>query len=166
MAGYHAKYATKSADDSGPADTPHWHRIRATVRDLGWRATLANLQAGSRDPYARLRKWVHMLGFRGHFGTRSRRYAITLTALRRARQRARILKTEARASHRPLDLAALEADLLADADDETTLVIGRWSYIGSGWDSDAERALALAAAARAREYAQWKAEQRRPPVSV
>jgi hypothetical protein len=58
---------------------------------------------------------------------------------------------DARANARPLDLTALEADLLADTDDESTLVIGRWSYIGSGWDTDAERALALAAAARARE---------------
>jgi len=61
----------------------------------------------------------------------------------------------------PLDLAALEADLLAEDDTETTLVIGHWHYVGSGWNTDAERVLAIAAAARAREYDQWRAAQRR-----
>ena len=66
---------------------------------------------------------------------------------------------EARDSGRPLDLAALEADLLADDEDDTTLVIGHWSYAGSGWGTDAERVLALAAAARAREHAREAAKQ-------
>jgi hypothetical protein len=39
----------------------------------------------------------------------------------------------ARADGRPLDLAALEADLLADDDTETTLVVGHWQYVSSGW---------------------------------
>ncbi|HET7532226.1 MAG TPA: replication initiator [Nocardioidaceae bacterium] len=57
------------------------------------------------------RHWVHMLGFRGHFATKSRRYSITLGALRRARRRAQALIAEHNADGRPLDLAALEADL-------------------------------------------------------
>jgi len=101
-----------------------------------------------------------MLGFRGHFATKSRRYSITLGQLRRARQRAQARIAAHRASGRPLDLAALEADLLADDDAETTVVIGRWQYLGSGWANDGERALATAAAARAREYDQWKAQLR------
>src|SRR5512133_1884599 len=32
-----------------------------------------------------LRAWAHMLGFRGHWSTKSRRYSTTMTALRRAR---------------------------------------------------------------------------------
>ena len=44
--------------------------------ELGARPNLAGL---------RLRKWAHMLGFGGHFSTKSRRYSTTLTALRRAR---------------------------------------------------------------------------------
>jgi hypothetical protein len=71
-----------------------------------------------------------------------------------------MLIEEPRERGRPLDLAALEADLLADADDDTTLIIGRWSYAGAGWDNDAEQALALSAAARAREYAQQAAAQK------
>jgi hypothetical protein len=60
----------------------------------------------------------------------------------------------------PLDLAALEADLLADEDDETTLVVGQWHFVGAGWANEAQTVLARAAAARAREYDQWRAEQR------
>jgi hypothetical protein len=102
-----------------------------------------------------------MLGFRGHFATKSRRYSITLGALRRARRRAQALIAEHKADGRPLDLAALEAELLADYEDETTLVIGHWSYAGTGWATEGERVLAVAAAARAREYDKWKAEQRK-----
>ena len=102
-----------------------------------------------------------MLGFRGHFASKSRRYSVTLGALRRARRRAQALIAQSRAEGRPLDLAALEADLLAEDDTETTLVIGHWHYVGSGWNTEAERVLAIAAAARAREYAQWRAAQTR-----
>jgi hypothetical protein len=102
-----------------------------------------------------------MLGFRGHFATKSRRYSVTLGALRRARRRAQALIAEHKADGRPLDLAVLEADLLADDEDETTLVIGHWSYAGTGWATEGERVLAIAAAARAREHDQWKAEQRK-----
>ena len=46
---------------------------------------------GSRDEYAglHLRRWAHMLGFRGHFLTKSRRYSSTFTAIRAERHRAR-----------------------------------------------------------------------------
>ncbi len=159
VAGYLAKYATKSATDTGNSDSPHHRRIRATARQLAVRAT-RRPATRSDGPYVRLGKWVHMLGFRGHFATKSRRYSITLGALRRARRRAQALIAEHRATGRPLDLAALEADLLADEQDETTLVIGTWHYAGTGWNTEAERVLATAAAARAREYDQWRAQQR------
>ncbi|MGN6577980.1 MAG: replication initiator [Nocardioides sp.] len=163
VAGYLAKYATKSATDTGATDNAHHQRLRATARHLAARAR-ADQNSGDGNgegPYGLLGKWVHMLGFRGHFATKSRRYSITLGALRRARRRAQALIAEHKATGRPLDLAALEADLLADDEDETTLVIGHWSYVGSGWATEAETLLATAAAARAREYDQWKAEQRK-----
>lgn len=47
-----------------------------TAWTLGARPELADL---------RLRAWAHMLGFRGHFSTKSRRYSTTLGALRDAR---------------------------------------------------------------------------------
>jgi hypothetical protein len=122
VAGYLAKYATKSADETGTLDNPHHQRLRATARRLAARAH--DTEDG---PYALLGKWVHMLGFRGHFASKSRRYSITLGALRRARRRAQALIAESRDTGRPLDLAALEADLLGDDDQDTTLVIGHWS---------------------------------------
>jgi hypothetical protein len=161
VAGYLAKYATKSAADLGARDYPHHRRIRATTRSLAERAhAAAHRPDAGENPYELLSKWVHMLGFRGHFASKSRRYSVTLGALRRARRRAQALIFDARATGRPLDLAALEADLLADEDTETTLVVGHWQYVSSGWPTDGQRVLAIAAAARAREYAREKAEQR------
>lgn len=101
-----------------------------------------------------------MYGFRGHFSSKSRRYSITLGRLRRARQRYAQMVAH---GERPdtLDIRDLEARLLADDKDETTLVVGSWTYQGTGWTRPGDETLALAAAARAREYAQWRAEQNR-----
>jgi hypothetical protein len=156
VAGYLAKYATKSVTDTGATDNAHHRRLRATARDLALRA-----EAAHQASYELLGKWSHMLGFRGHFASKSRRYSVTLGALRRARRRAQALIAQSRTEGRPLDLAAMEADLLAEEDSETTLIIGNWHYVGSGWNTEAERVLAIAAAARAREYAQWRAAHSR-----
>ena len=116
VAGYLAKYATKSAADTCRTDNLHHRRIRATTRALAGRALIAaaarsSLHGGPEaNPYRLLGRWVHMLGFRGHFASKSRRYSVTLGALRRARRRAQILIAQSRDSGRPLDLAALEAD--------------------------------------------------------
>jgi hypothetical protein len=161
VAGYLAKYATKAADDdtTTTADNAHHRRLRAAVRGLAGRAE-THAHATGDAAYAKLDNWTHMLGFRGHFGTKSRRYSVTLTALRRARRRAQTLINQARSQGKPLNLAALEADLLAEDDHDTTLVIGTWTYAGTGWPTDAQTLLATAAAARAREHDQWKAAQR------
>ena len=174
VAGYLAKYATKTAGDP-TSDNEHTARIRALCRHYGetarqrqadgrpiLAATSKDSTAG-RDVYLNLSRWVHMLGFRGHFATKSRRYSITLGRLRRARRRFAHLLAESARTGTPLDVADLEARLLAEDDDETTLVIGSWTYAGTGWTNPAETALALAAAARAREYAQWRAAQRKNP---
>jgi len=161
VAGYLAKYATKSVTDTSATDNAHHRRLRATAHALALRA-----QAAQEDSYELLGKWTHMLGFRGHFASKSRRYSITLGALRRARRRAQALIAQSRAEGRPLDLAALQADLLAEDDTETTLVIGHWHYVGSGWNTEAERVLAIAAAARAREYDQWRATHRQTQRST
>ena len=150
VAGYLAKYATKTATTPGQQSSAHLVRLRATAREL----------ADCADPigeYGLMGKWVHMLGFRGHFSSKSRRYSVTLGQLRRARQRFQSFAAQAARDGIPLDVADLEARLMADDDEETTLVVGQWSYAGSGWDNDGDTALALAAAARAREYDQWKA---------
>ncbi|UUZ45303.1 hypothetical protein LP422_03490 [Janibacter limosus] len=104
-------------------------------------------------------QWVRALGFRGHFGTKSRRYSITLGALRRARSRWQELAAESRRTGTPIDTRDLEARLLADDADETTRVVGSRTYIGTGWRDHTEEAMAPAVAARTREYDVWKAQQ-------
>ncbi len=159
VAGYLAKYASKGAADltADRRHRPHLAALRRTCEDLAERAADHHAATGVPSPYLLLARWVHMLGFRGHFATKSRRYSITLGQLRRARRRFQAWAARARQTGRPFDTADLEARLLADDEDDTTLVIGTWSYAGTGWSSDGETALALAAAARAREYGQWKA---------
>ncbi|WP_406831258.1 replication initiator [Pedococcus sp. KACC 23699] len=167
VAGYLAKYATKSATDTTTTNTAHLRRLHATAGRLARYATDTTpvQSAGTAvvdepGPYDLLGKWSASLGFRGHFATKSRRYSVTLGALRRARQRARTRIAEANRTGRHLDLRQLETELLADEDDDTTLIIGQWAYAGSGWANEGETALAVAAASRAREYAQERVQRR------
>lgn len=169
VAGYLAKYSTKSATESAGEDAsnPHLQRLRRVADAIAdWAAEDESALSELADdephehPYERMSKWVHMLGFRGHFSTKSRRYSVTLGALRRARRRASVLIAKARADGQRIDLQSLEAELMAGEDEETTLVIGQWAFAGTGWDTPGDAAMAKAAAARAREYAQWKAAQK------
>lgn len=123
VAGYLAKYATKTGSDDIVTTTAHHRRLQATIADLDLRGRVATLDTG-RSPYELLGHWGRMLGFRGHFATTSRRYSTTLGQLRRARQRAQARIAASRATGTPLDLASLETDLIAD-EEETTLVVGR-----------------------------------------
>ncbi|WP_234008028.1 replication initiator [Streptomyces sp. UNC401CLCol] len=131
VAAYIAKYATKGAETAtGALDRPlrflaelaqldisdHARRLIRTAWTLGARKDLEHL---------RLRAWAHMLGFRGHFSTKSRRYSTTLGALRDARAEWR----------RAQALAA------AETDQDTTLVLAHWVYAGTGL-TDAEAWLA------------------------
>lgn len=70
----------------------------------------------------RLRKWAHMLGFRGHFSTKSRAYSVTLGALRQERadhNEARTRERAAEAGH-PLP------------DPDTVLVLSHWRFAYTG----------------------------------
>jgi hypothetical protein len=163
VAGYLAKYATKSATDTEARDNPHLRRLYTTARHL---AAQSDATHDTVNPYLLLGRWAHTLGFRGHFSTKSHRYSVTLGRLRRARQRAQIRIAAAARTGTPVDLHDLEAELLADDTDETTLVIGSWAYAGSGWANAGETALATAAAARAREYARRRACARRETQSA
>lgn len=85
--------------------------------------------------------------------------SITLGRLRAARARYRRLVEHSQRTGVPLDTRDLEARLLADDADETTLIVGSWEYAGTGWPKPGDAELANAAAARAREYDQWRATQ-------
>ncbi|MFI7049520.1 replication initiator [Streptosporangium sandarakinum] len=135
VAGYVAKYATKAAETSGTLDrrirradlprleqrgvTEHAARLIRTAWHLGDPEAHPDLAS------LRLRQWAHMLGFRGHFSTKSRAYSTTMTALRRVRLEYR----QAR------DLERLPYD------PATTLVLADWRYAGQGYTAG-EAALA------------------------
>jgi hypothetical protein len=92
----------------------------------------------------RLRAWAHMLGFRGHWSTKSRRYSTTMTVLRRAR--VAFAKRRRARDGIPLDAWGRPED------DQAVIVVASWVYVGSGYETEGERWLALSAAARAREH--------------
>jgi hypothetical protein len=142
-AAYIAKYATKAADDFGltgnritPDALPSLDVSEHVARVMGtcW-------QLGEHDAYEGLRRWLHMLGFRGHFASKSRRYSTTLGALRNERR-----------EYRRRQAAEKVRELLDDQ--ETTLVDSRWDFAGIGYLTSGDVALALSAAARARERRQ------------
>src|SRR5215218_1506005 len=101
---------------------------------LGGRPELAGL---------RLRAWAHMLGFRGHWSTKSRRYSTTMTALRRAR--VAFAKRRRAKDGVPLDAWGRPEN------DQAVIIVASWVFVGSGYETEGERWLALSAAARARE---------------
>jgi hypothetical protein len=157
VAAYIAKYATKAAEDVG---LPPGVRSAGDVDRLGLdvsdhlRRILAVVDALA-VVHPRAARWAHLLGFRGHFATKSRRFSTTLSALRDARRSWR--------SHNPtsglrdaLDTAELRQAGLQDEDgdgEETTLVI-RWTLAGLGHRTPAEATLAAVAADLARSRRQ------------
>ncbi|MFH9735369.1 replication initiator [Streptomyces sp. NPDC017260] len=156
VAAYVAKYATKSADATGTLDRslfcrpcqgraatllPHGTSLPCTACDgTGQARPLPRLpvaqhmrqmirtcwELGRLPEFAHLKlwKWAHMLGFRGHFSTKSRSYSTTLGALRETR---RAWRTEQARAHAGLP----------ESDPATTLVVGHWDYLGSGYSPGA-----------------------------
>ena len=85
---YIAKYATKSAEDFGLGDrriTPETLPLLG-VTDHVDRLVRIAWQLGEHPAYEGLRRWLHMIGFRGHFASKSRRYSTTLGAIRGERR--------------------------------------------------------------------------------
>ena len=124
VANYIAKYATKTISAHG---LPSLRIRRETDIDqlrcsAHYRALItAAWQLGST---ARFRAWAHMLGYGGHFLTKSRRYSVTFGQLRAAR-----------ADHRRATrLLAPGRDAWDRSLDETVvLVLGTtWTYAGVG----------------------------------
>jgi hypothetical protein len=148
LAAYIAKYATKGTGKTEAADrpirsqldidflkvSPHHRRIIQTAWDLGDLPQYEGLN---------LRRWAHMLAFRGHFLTKSRHYSTTFKVIRGDRQAFRLAET--------LDRLGLNADTIA--------VINVWDFTGAGYHDDAEQELAAGIAERIREDRQRKYDQ-------
>jgi replication initiator protein RepSA len=150
VAAYIAKYATKSTETFSP--TGDWLRPGELPSHIEAMVAAAwELDRNPRLRHLRLGKWVHMLGYGGHWSTKSRRYATTLGAIRRARAH------HARQVHQrsavPLDAWGRPLD------EDQVAVVAVWSYDGRGFRTVAEAALATAAAARAREHYRAVREQ-------
>jgi hypothetical protein len=146
VAAYIAKYATKSTEGLGglahrvrePSDIGHLdlrEHVARLVRacwTLGGRPDLAGL---------RLRQWAHQLGFGGHFLTKSRRYSITLGALRRARAEHAI---RARFNGEPRDAWGRPA--VAGG----VVILAQWRFAGRGYTTPTDAHLAAGMADEAR----------------
>ncbi|WP_318201394.1 replication initiator [Streptomyces sp. SCL15-4] len=143
VAAYIAKYATKGAETAGtldhPVRNPITDLIGSGVTDHARRMILTcwHLGALPKLEALRLRKWAHMLGFRGHFSTKSRTYSVTLGALRqeRADHNEALARARAPEAGHPLP------------DPDTVLVLSHWRFAGTGW-TNAEHLIAHGIAPR------------------
>ncbi|MEV4890046.1 replication initiator [Nonomuraea sp. NPDC055795] len=133
VAGYVAKYATKAAECVGTLDrriNPHEDLTALPIREHARRLIAECLSLGQLHELAGLRmtQWAHMLGFRGHFSTKSRAYSYTLGEARA--ERADHMRTE-----------AIATGGIPLFDEDTVLIIAHWAYVGHGL-SHAERVVA------------------------
>jgi hypothetical protein len=118
VAAYVAKYSCKGSHEAITRRdmTVDQLRDRGVPEQLVQMA-LAALRLAARPGLRGIGRWVNMLGFRGHFVTKSRGYSTTLGQLRGDR-------AAYRAQHdKPDD----------DDEDESTPVMAAWTYLGSGY---------------------------------
>jgi hypothetical protein len=160
VAAYLAKYATKATEPAGlpvtarmNAETAehyadpdtHLGRLVAYAWQLGTtpRGLTEGEEADWHAGYGRLRRWTHMLGFGGHFATKSRRYSTTHKAIRaQRRDHHRSSRSDWRHRHGQAH----------EYDDDTTLIVCDLTLAGIGWNTTGDAQLAADAAARAREH--------------
>lgn len=148
VAAYLAKYTTKSVAEFGIAArrispaaigeldiSAHIRRILSTLAKL---ATLPG--------HAAMLGWLHTLGYRGHITTKSRRYSVTMTALRAVRHRWRIQRADQPERDDCQDNPRDEQDWSSSACE-----LSDWRIDGAGHRNDGERLLVQTAALRARE---------------
>jgi hypothetical protein len=143
-AGYLAKYATKSTETTGHLSTrittdtitsyrtlaTHTARLIVTCWNLGHRPDHEH-PTQWKNTYGRLRHWAHMLGYGGHHTTKSRRYTHP-------------------AQHHTVE----------HTDDDTTLVVGAFTFAGIGYRTTGDQWLALTAAAQAHAQRRIAKEER------
>ena len=150
VASYLAKYSTKGTEVTGHASA----RITADTLDLyassegthPERLIAACWNIGAEPGYASLRRWAHMLGFGGHFLTKARRYSLRFTDLRQARISYR-RGQDTGPEHGPIRTAD-------HTDDDTILIVGTFTYTGTGWKTTGDALLANTAADQARKRRQ------------
>jgi hypothetical protein len=151
VAAYVAKYSCKASHEqitSRDTDPDRW-RERGVPEQLVQMAAAA-LRLRERSGLRDLGRWVHMLGFRGHFVTKSRGYSTRLGDLRadRAAYRAR------------QDKSPNDAEV---NDDDSTVVLSVWQCLGSGYLNPGDVLLAAGVEASIRAAREALLEPRRGP---
>ena len=150
VASYLAKYSTKGTEITGHASariTPDTSTCTPTPTAPTPNGSSTPAGALGADPgYVSLRRWAHMLGFGGHFLTKARRYSIRFRDLRQARIIYR-RGQDPGPEHGPIRTAD-------HTDDETTLIVGTFTYAGTGWKTSGDALLANTAADQARKRRQ------------
>lgn len=134
VAGYLAKYVTKSVTDLGLEArrlseegidqidaTDHVRRILHTI-----------VSVAREDRYREMVLWLHTLGFRGHVTSKSRQFSTTMKALRDQR-------------------AAWRREQADSGSEGATVQPLMWEFDRSGYESVGDRLLVLSASTRARE---------------
>jgi hypothetical protein len=152
VAGYLAKYATKSTENTGHLS----RRLTGDTIDLHAdpdgshveRIVDACWTLGVGKDWRGLRRWAHMLGFGGHFLTKSRRYSVTFRILR-----------ERRILYRRTEQPAPSGEDTRSPAEDTTLVVNFLTFVGAGWHTFGDALLANTAAALAREKQQVGREE-------
>ena len=144
VAGYLAKYTTKSTEQVGGL------LHRATEHELDALAVREHVRSYLREAFRlaadraladrRFAACAHALGYRGHCLTKSRRYSTTFKALRQAREQ-----------HVHAQLLARSGDAMQRAIAGATERVSSLRYAGLGHLTAADVFLAASAAARARE---------------
>jgi hypothetical protein len=150
VAAYVAKYSCKASHEqitNRDTDPDRWRdrRVPEQLVQMAVAALRLTKRPGLRD----LGQWVHMLGFRGHFVTKSRRYSTTLGQLRAARAAYRAHQDQ------PPDNAK--------AEDDSTKVLSVWQYIGSGYLNPGDALLAAGVEASLRAAREALYDLRRGP---
>jgi hypothetical protein len=160
VASYVAKYACKGSHEqiTGRGASPEQLRERGVPEQLVLMAAAA-IRVGERAGLGGVGEWRHMLGFRGHFVTKSRRYSTTLGELRGARAAWRAARDEA-------DHAESEHDTELEPDaelEESTPVLSSWEYLGCGYLNPGDVLLAAGVEASIRVAREALRDERHGP---
>ncbi len=148
VAGYLAKYVTKSLADFGIsarrlsaeaiADLDVTEHVRAILTTISALAEVARQGLGTLTGIGR---WLHTLGYRGHITTKSRRYSTTMGALRaiRATWTRQQATNNAASQHDPI---GVERNALVNGDEVW------WEFDRAGHATPGDRTLVVSAALR------------------
>ncbi|WP_295148088.1 replication initiator, partial [Saccharopolyspora sp.] len=140
LSSYVAKYATKGTGKSDAADRPirsetHIEQLRINEHYKQLMRTAWSLGALEELDHLNLRRWCHMLAFRGHFLSKSKAYSTTFKQIRGDRRRFR------------LEAALAELGVIEDS----VTVVNHWDMTSVGHRTPEEREIAEGIAQRRRD---------------